>query len=42
VDQYAATLAKWFGVGAGEIATVFPNLTRFSGSYAGGYLGFMS
>lgn len=42
VDQYAATLAKWFGVGAGEIATVFPNLTRFSGSHAGGYLGFMS
>jgi uncharacterized protein (DUF1501 family) len=42
VDQYAATLAKWFGVGAGEIATVFPNLTRFSGSYGGGYLGFMT
>ncbi|MGB8169878.1 MAG: DUF1501 domain-containing protein [Chthoniobacteraceae bacterium] len=41
VDQYAATLAKWFGVASGEMATVFPNLTRFPGTYNGGYLGFM-
>jgi uncharacterized protein (DUF1501 family) len=30
VDEYSATLAKWFGVGAGDMATVFPNLGRFS------------
>ncbi len=42
VDQYAATLARWMGVGKSNIATVFPNLTRFTGSYDGGYLGFMT
>lgn len=30
VDQYAATLASWFGVSAGGIADLFPNLGRFS------------
>lgn len=30
VDQYAATLAEWFGVGSGGIADLFPNLGRFS------------
>ena len=30
VDQYAATLASWFGVDAGGIADIFPNLGRFS------------
>jgi len=29
VDQYAATLAKWFGLSTNEINAVFPNLTRF-------------
>jgi uncharacterized protein (DUF1501 family) len=29
VDQYAATLARWYGVPAGEMATVFPNIGRF-------------
>ena len=30
VDQYAAALATWFGVSAGNLATVFPNLPRFA------------
>lgn len=42
VDQFAATLAKWLGVTSGNMATVFPNLTRFPGTYASGYLGFMA
>jgi uncharacterized protein (DUF1501 family) len=29
VDQYAATLARWFGLSADEITHVFPNLTNF-------------
>ena len=29
-DQYFATLASWFGVDDGQLATVFPNLGRFS------------
>ena len=41
VDQYAGTLGKWLGLATGEMATVFPNLSRFAGSYNGGYLGFM-
>ena len=35
VDQYAATLASWFGVDAGNINDVFPNLGRFSTSNLG-------
>jgi uncharacterized protein (DUF1501 family) len=30
VDEYSATLAKWLGVQAGDMATVFPNLSRFA------------
>jgi uncharacterized protein (DUF1501 family) len=30
VDQYAATLATWFGVDSAQLDTVFPNLGRFS------------
>jgi len=29
VDVYAATLAKWFGLGPEQLAEVFPNLHRF-------------
>ena len=38
VDQYAATLARWYGVPPGEMTTVFPNLGRF----AAPDLGFMA
>ncbi|HEX8679271.1 MAG TPA: DUF1501 domain-containing protein [Chthoniobacterales bacterium] len=30
VDQFAATLAKWFGVDNTKMSTVFPNLGRFT------------
>jgi uncharacterized protein (DUF1501 family) len=30
IDQYFATLATWFGVDSGNLATVFPNLGRFA------------
>jgi uncharacterized protein (DUF1501 family) len=38
VDQYAATLASWFGVDASSINDIFPNLGRFPSSD----LGFMN
>lgn len=30
VDEYAATLARWFGVSATDLPVVFPNLGRFA------------
>lgn len=30
IDQYFATIATWFGVDSSNLATVFPNLSRFS------------
>jgi uncharacterized protein (DUF1501 family) len=29
VDQYGATLAQWFGVGAGSLSSIFPNIGNF-------------
>lgn len=30
LDQFGATMAKWFGVGAGNLTQVFPNLANFA------------
>src|SRR6202158_4430328 len=38
VDQYGATLARWFGVGSADLSAVFPNLAKFPTSD----LGFLS
>ena len=35
VDQYAATLASWFGVSATNLPTVLPNIGRFATSNLG-------
>ena len=35
VDQYGATLAKWFGVTPSQLSAVFPNLARFATSDLG-------
>ena len=41
VDQYAGTMAKWFGVADAEMSGILPNLSRFGGSYPTN-LGFMA
>lgn len=38
VEQYAGTLARWFGLSDGQVKQVFPNLGNFGSSP---YLGFM-
>jgi uncharacterized protein (DUF1501 family) len=35
VDQMSATMARWFGVGSGDMTTVFPNIGRFASSDLG-------
>jgi len=35
VDQYGATLARWFGVQSADLNSVFPNLSKFSSSDVG-------
>jgi uncharacterized protein (DUF1501 family) len=35
LDQYAATLATWFGVSAANLPAIFPNLANFSTSNLG-------
>ena len=42
VDQFGATMAKWFGVAQSEMPQVFPHIGNFSGNYSGGYMGFMA
>lgn len=35
VDQYAATLGRWFGVADSDLGTILPNIGRFSTRYLG-------
>jgi uncharacterized protein (DUF1501 family) len=35
VDQYGATLASWFGVPAGNLESILPNLKNFGGNFNG-------
>ncbi len=39
VDQYAAVMARWFGLSPADEAAVFPNLSAFTGEHA--QLGFL-
>jgi len=41
VDQYAATLASWFGVSNADLATVVPNIGNYAGSALGTNIGFV-
>ncbi len=41
VDQYAATLASWFGVASSDLAIVVPNVGNYAGSPLGTNVGFV-
>lgn len=41
VDQYAATLASWFGVSAGNLSVAIPNIGNYTGSALGTNVGFV-
>ncbi len=41
VDQYAATLASWFGIAAADLPTVLPNIANYAGSPLGTNVGFV-
>ncbi len=40
-DEYAATLARWFGISESDMSTVVPNIGRFGTNFQDGYLGFL-
>jgi uncharacterized protein (DUF1501 family) len=42
VDQYAATLAKWFGVADAELPGILPDIGNFGGAGYPVNLGFMA
>lgn len=42
VDQYAATLARWFGLSPADENAVFPNLSNFDGTQSNPRLGFLN
>jgi uncharacterized protein (DUF1501 family) len=42
VDQYAATLARWFGVAPGELGQILPHINNFGGTDYPVDLGFMA
>jgi uncharacterized protein (DUF1501 family) len=41
MDQYAATLAQWFGLPAGSLPKVLPNIGAFANATGGTNIGFM-
>jgi hypothetical protein len=38
VDQYAATLLRWFGAEEGQLDSVLPNLANFGSARSLGFL----
>ena len=41
LDQYGATIAQWFGVPAGNMSAIFPDLGNFASTQFGTNLGFV-